>query len=122
MEKFETTLRQQLPYGRTLKDRFFYVCRAFVRNCLKAPLDFRFLEQFHNSPYGGLYRRDQIFANKKRGDLRQMLEEGQREKGFKVFPNSVLSAPIFGPLPCLGRDETLDFALMDQPLTHPLSA
>ncbi len=123
IEKFEGALRRNIPQGRPLRERFFHVGRGFVRYCLAAPLEFRFLEQFHNSPYGAAFRRDQIFGNTEGGVIHELLEEGQREKIFKVLPPSVHCALIFGPLLCLVRDQILGFTPLDQPLIeHAIAA
>lgn len=123
VEKFEEAQRRDIPQGRPLRERFFHVGRGFVRYCLGAPLDFRFLEQFHNSPYGVVYRRDLIFGNKNGGVIHELLEEGQRERILKVLPPSVHCALIFGPILCLVRDQILGFTQLDQQLIeHAIEA
>lgn len=115
-ERFREAVMREFPAGRPLRERFLHVSRVFVQYCLAAPLDFRFLEQFHNSPYGVAYRRDQILGNNDTGVLQELLEEAQREQILKPLPRTVLCALIFGPLLCLVRDQILGFAELDQSL------
>jgi AcrR family transcriptional regulator len=112
-ERFREEVMREFPARRPLRERFLHVSRIFVQHCLESPLDFRFLEQFYNSPYGVAYRRDQILGA---GILQALLEEAQREQILKLLPHTVLSALIFGPLLCLVRDQILGFIELDQPL------
>lgn len=115
-KRFAAAIMRDYPAGRPLRERFLHVSREFVRHSLAAPLDFRFLEQFHNSPYGVAYRRDQILGTAETGIIRELLEEAQREQILKALPHTVLLALIFGPLLCVVRDQILGFTELDQQL------
>ena len=45
-----------------VRERFLHLGTAILRYCISNPLDFRYLEQFHNSPYGVAFRRDKILG------------------------------------------------------------
>lgn len=114
--RFREAVMRDFPGGCPLRERFLHVGRTFVRYCLDSPADFLFLEQFHNSPYGAAYRRDQILGSQDSGVLHELLEEALREQIIKPLPHAVLSALIFGPLLCLVRDQIFGFNKMDPPL------
>ena len=77
---------------------------------------FRYLEQFHNSPYGTAYRRDRIFG-KGEGDLYRMIfEEGVAQQVTKDLPLVCLFALTFGPLLAVARDHILGFIELDEAL------
>ena len=55
------------PAGSPVRERFLHTGRQLVRYFLGSPLQFRFLEQFHNSPYGVACRRDKGVRQEKEG-------------------------------------------------------
>src|SRR5512139_2814450 len=42
--------------------RFLHLGTRFLRYCIEFPLHYRYLEQFHNSPYGVEHRRDKLMG------------------------------------------------------------
>lgn len=98
-------------------DRFIHLGTAVLRYCINNPLDFRFLEQFHNSPYGVVHRRDKLFGKTKKGDLYcELFEDGIARKDVKDLPLVVLFALAFGPLITVARDHILGFVALDEAL------
>ena len=84
--------------------------RYFIAN----PLDFRYLEQFHNSPYGTELRRDIIL--RKTGNCyiyRELLEQGVTLQVIKDLPMVILFALAFGPLKVVARDHIVGFITLD---------
>lgn len=118
VEKFEGALRRDIPQGRPLRERFFHVVRGFVRYCLAAPQDFRFLEQFHDSPYGVVYRRDRALGNADGGIFQEVIAKGKDEQLLKILPPTVLCALFFGPLLCLVHDHIFGIAECDPQMTE----
>jgi AcrR family transcriptional regulator len=116
--RFQKAVSEGLPVHRPVRERFFHIGRFFIRYCLASPLDFRFLEQFQNSPFGAAYRRDRILGNGDAGFLHDVLAEAQQEQILKPLPMAVLCALIFGPLICLIRDHVLGFIRLDEPLVE----
>lgn len=100
-----------------IQERFFHLGAAMLRYFIGNPLDFRYLEQFHNSPYGVEHRRDKILGKKDGCDLfRQLFEEGVTQQVMKDFPLVILFALFFGPLVAVARDHILGFITLEDKL------
>jgi TetR/AcrR family transcriptional regulator, repressor of fatR-cypB operon len=103
-----------------IRERFHHIFTALLRYFIANPSDFRYLEQFHNSPYGIALRRDIIL--RKSGDCfiyRELLEQGVELQVIKDLPMVILFALAFGPLKAVARDHnrgfiTLDDAMIDR--------
>jgi AcrR family transcriptional regulator len=100
-----------------IRERFLYLGTAVLGYCIANPLDFRYLEQFHNSPYGMVYRRDRMLGKREDRDMyRELFEEGVAQQVVKDFPLAILFALTFGPLLAVARDHILNFIVLDDDL------
>lgn len=100
-----------------IRERFLHLGTTLLRYFIENPLDFRYLEQFHNSPYGVEFRRDKLLGKREGCDLyRELFEDGVARQVMKDFPLAVLFALAFGPLVTLARDHILGFIVLDQTL------
>lgn len=100
-----------------VRERFIHLGTTVLRYCITNQLDFRYLEQFHNSPYGVVHRRDKLFGNSNQKDIyRELFEEGVALKVIKQLPLVVLFALAFGPLITVARDHILGFVRLDDRL------
>jgi len=100
-----------------VRERFFHLGTALLRYFIENPLDFRYLEQFHNSPYGVRFRRDNMLGQKRNCNVyRELLEEGVDEQVMKNLPLVILFALAFGPLLTVARDHILGFIPLDDSL------
>jgi len=99
------------------RERFFHLGTALLRYFIDNPLDFRYLEQFHNSPYGVGFRRDYMLGQKRNCNVyRELLEEGADGMVIKNLPLVILFALAFGPLLTVARDHILGFIPLDDSL------
>ncbi|OGR00803.1 MAG: TetR family transcriptional regulator [Deltaproteobacteria bacterium RIFOXYD12_FULL_50_9] len=97
-----------------LRQRFLHFGTALLRYFIANPRDFRYLEQYHNSPYGAEFRRDRILGKEESGGLgRGLLEEGVAQQIVKDLPLAVLFSLAFGPLVMVARDHILGFVELD---------
>ena len=106
-------------YGecKPIRERFLHLCTALLRYFIENPLDFRYLEQFHNSPYGVEIRRERILGEKEGCDVfRELFEEGVANQVIKDFPLVLLYALVFGPLLAVARDHILGFIVLNDHL------
>lgn len=100
-----------------IRDRFLHLCTALLRYFIDNPLDFKYLEQFINSPYGTAYRRDIIQGKREERDVfHELLEYGASQHVMKDLPLIALFALTFGPLLTVARDHILDFIQLDDHL------
>jgi AcrR family transcriptional regulator len=101
----------------SIKARFQRSCQEMVRYLIANPLEFRYLEQFLNSPYGVTFRRGRIFGEYDKNDVfRTLFEEGLGQRAMKDIPIVVLYALTFGPLLSVARDHILGFVQLDDQL------
>jgi AcrR family transcriptional regulator len=105
------------PEGRPIRERFLHVCTTLIRYFLSSPMEFRFIEQFHNSPYGVEHRRDKVFGKKDKDLVTELFDEGQQQQIIKDLPLPILCALTFGPLVDACRDHILQFIDLDESLT-----
>jgi len=110
------SVKAEYPVGRPIRERFLHVWQRLVNYFLVSPLEFRFIEQFHNSPYGVASRRDKILGKKDKDIITELFEEGQEQQIIKELPLQVLFALTFGPLVDLCRDHILQFIILDETL------
>jgi len=100
-----------------LRERFLHLGSALLSYFIRNPLDFRYLEQFHNSPYGVEFRREKLLRNKGDNDAYQTLfADAIDQQVAKELPLAVLFALTFGPLISAARDHILGFIDLDEAL------
>lgn len=113
-ERIYPVLLEGYTSGTLFRERFLHLGTALLSYFIENPLDFRFLEQFHNSPYGTVIRRDKILGEREGCDVfRELFEEGVSQQVLKDLPLVVLFALAFGPLLAVARDHILGFVTLD---------
>lgn len=106
------------PAGQPVPERFLHIGRRLVDYFLASHLEFRFLEQFHNSPYGVACRREKLFGKKDWNMIAALFEEALAQRIIKDLPLPVLFALAFGPLVDVCRDHILEFIVLDDLLVE----
>lgn len=105
------------PADEPLKARFLHIGTALLNYFIAYPLHFRYLEQYHNSPYGVSHRRDIIFRQEGEHDLfKSLLSEGMGSGALKDLPVYVHFALAFGPLTSLARDHVAGLITLEEEL------
>ena len=121
-EKINATLREDYPSGRPLRERFLYLIRELLRHFKVNPLDFRYMEQYFNSPYGVSMHRDRLLGKSGKHDIvMEIFKEGSSQQILKDLPVLVLFSLSFGPLLSLMRDHILGFVNLDDPLIERIT-
>jgi len=116
-ENVMVTLQEGYPISKPIRERFIHIGTALLKYFVAHPLYFRYIEQYHNSPYGVSLRRDKILSKADRRDIfKDLFEEGITQQVIKDFPLIILSALAFGPLVSSARDHTLGFIILDDTL------
>ncbi|MBN1444268.1 MAG: TetR/AcrR family transcriptional regulator [Planctomycetes bacterium] len=110
--------------GTPLRERFLSLMRGLLQYLIANPLEFRYVEQYYNSPYGISLRRDRISelrdgtsAKSDEPDmLADLLQEGISDHMVKDLPVIVLFSLAVAPLVFLARDHILGFVALDEAL------
>jgi len=108
-ERFVTALMEGYPEKGSVRERFLHMGEVLVRHLIAAPLELRFIEQFHNSPYGVAHRREKLFGEREKDIIRELFDEARQQQIFKDLDLPILFALSFGPLVDVSRDHTLRF-------------
>ncbi len=104
------------PDGGTVRERYLHAAKALMRYLVDSPREFRFIEQFQNSPYGTHRRRERMLGKGDRNLVLDLFEEGKRDGIVKDLPVPVLLALAFGPLMQICRDAAFGFIILDDRL------
>jgi TetR/AcrR family transcriptional regulator, repressor of fatR-cypB operon len=115
--KIAATVREGFPTEGPIRERFLYLTGKILRFLIENPLDFRYIEQFMNSPYGISMRRDRFLGKTGRDDLFMALfEEAIADHVVKDIPVIALFSLTIAPLIFLVRDHILGFVTLDETL------
>jgi AcrR family transcriptional regulator len=106
------------PEGRPIRERFLHVSKKLVNYFLMSPMEFRFIEQFYNSPYGVACRLDRILGKKDKHIITELFEEGLQQQIIKDMPQPILIALTFGPLIDICRNHILHYFKLDEPIIN----
>jgi AcrR family transcriptional regulator len=117
-EKMLRYLQEGYTAEAPFRVRFLHLNTALLRYFIENPLDFRYLEQFFNSPYGVAVRRDKLLGNREGGcnAFKELFEQGMAQQVLKDFPLAILFDLAFGPLLAVARDHILGFINLDEQL------
>jgi len=95
--------------------RFLHLGTRLLRYFIEHPLHFRYLEQFHNSPFGVAHRRDKLLGKEGQCTVfKDLFEQGRAQQVLKDFPLPMLFALFFGLLVAVARDHILGFIRLDE--------
>jgi len=87
------------------------------------PKNFKYVEQFHNSPYGVVFRRDRFMGQSEDcGIYVELFKQGIKQQVLKNLPLAVLCDLAFGPIISVARNHILGFVQLDEKLTAQIAA
>lgn len=109
-------LTEGYPAENSARERFLHIGRKLIAYFLASPMEFRFMEQFFNSPYGVAHRREKLFGKQEKSLIFKLFEEALERRISKELPLPVLCALTFGPLVDVCRDHILEFIVLDETL------
>jgi hypothetical protein len=110
------SVKDHYPEDQPLRERFLHIGRELVKYFLASPREFRFVEQFHNSPFGAACRQDKLLGKTENDIVVGLFEEGRQQQLIKDLPLSILFALSFGPLLDVCRDRIFQFIELDDAL------
>ncbi len=103
----------------TIEERFFHLATGLLRFFISSPLEFKYVEQFHNSPFGVAFRRDRVLGNTNGCDIyRTLFEQGVEQGNLKELPLVLLFDLAFGPIVSVARNHILGFITLDDKLVN----
>lgn len=113
-------LLQEYSIEKPFRERFLHLGTELLHHFIHNPLVFRYLEQFHNSPYGVAFRRDKILGTSASdcNVFRELFELGITQQILKDLPLVILFALFFGPVLSVARDHILGFVELDEAMIH----
>ncbi len=121
-EKINATLREGYPAESPIRERFFFLIGRLIRYFIKHPLDFRYLEQYFNSPFGISLHRDRLLGKSAGPEiLVDIFDSGIEQQVLKALPKAVLFSLSFGPLIILTRDHILGFIILDDQMIEQIA-
>lgn len=130
-EQMTAELLQGYLPDQPIRVRFLHLAIGVLRYFINNPLQFKYIEQFHNSPYGTAFRRDRLLGNLenngedlsgKRCNLyRQLFLEGVQQQIIKDLPLPVLFDLAFGPIVSVARNHILGFIQLDDELIERIA-
>lgn len=113
---------------RPISDRFMHLAMGVLDYFITHPLEFKYIEQFHNSPYGTEFRRDKLLGNTESSDsgckcdiYKQLFTEGVELQVIKDLPMPVLFDLAFGPIVSVARHHILGFIQLDNLLIQQIA-
>lgn len=116
-EKSKPLIKEGYAPDKPLRERFIHLNTALINYFIKNPLDFRFFEQFFNSPYGVVHRRDKLLGTNEGCDVfKELFEDGISRQVMKDLPIVILFDLAFGPILAVARDHILNFIALDDVL------
>jgi len=120
-EKIIAAIQMGYSEEQPLRERFLHLGTALLRFFIDHPLYFRYMEQYHNSPYGISLRRDRMMRKDDNTSMFvDIFEQGIAHKVLKDFPLHVLFPLALGPMILVMRDHTLAHVVLDEGLIRQL--
>lgn len=112
------TLLHEYDINQSIRDRFLHLCRGIFQYGIKNHYEFKFIEQFYNSPYGTTLRREELFCNcgetGQELPLEQVFADGQIQRLIKPLPLAALIALSIGPIVFLVKDSIAGLIQLDE--------
>lgn len=115
-KRIVAALHQGYSREKPFRERFVHLGTTLLRYFISNPLNFRYVEQFHNSPFGVAFRRDKLLGDTTSGCdvIKELFELGVAQQILKDFPLVILFDLFFGPVVSLARDHILGFIQLDE--------
>ena len=107
--------------GSSEKDQFFALVTTLTKHLIDNPLEFKFLEQYYNSPYGTEKKREKFFEEIPVNEDERPFLSLLKGEAFKDLPIPALHALAFGPLILSVRDHLSGIQTLDEELINQIA-
>lgn len=105
--RIESMFRSGYSEERPFRERFFCLWGNLFRYLLEHPTEFKFLEQYFDSPFGVVKRKQKLESSI--GVFEKLYEDGKKQQVIKDLPLVVLCDFTFGPITQLVKDHIFGF-------------
>lgn len=126
--RITTALMSGYKANQPIRDRFLHLAIGILKYFITHSLEFKYIEQFHNSPYGTAHRRDNLLGNSESSDTvrkcdiyKQLFTEGLELQVIKDLPMPLLFDLAFGPIVSVSRNHILGFIKLDEELIRQIA-
>lgn len=130
--RITTVLLQDYLPEQQIKERFLHLVIGILKYFINNPLEFKYVEQFHHSPYGTDFRRDRLLGNLENGNnhsdssqkcdiYKQLFMEGLEKQIIKNLPLPILFDLAFGPITSVARNHILGFVKLHDDLIQQIA-
>lgn len=126
--RITAALMEGYTQGGPIQERFIHLAGGILEYFISHPLEFKYIEQFHNSPFGTAFRRDKLLGNTDTADssrrcdiYKQLFNEGLAQRAIKDLPLPLLFDLAFGPIISVARNHILGFVQIDQTLINRIA-
>jgi AcrR family transcriptional regulator len=123
--RLNTVLMEDYPTDQPIRRRLDHYYISLIGFFIDNPLEFKFLGQFYDSPYGVALRRDKIFAqtdhNNSNESIKSLFEQGIAAGIIKDLPLVLLFAFFIGSLISVTRDHIFGFIQLDEPMMQQMA-
>ncbi|SNB47111.1 TetR/AcrR family transcriptional regulator [Geobacter sp. DSM 9736] len=116
-QRLVAAVMEGYPERKGVRDRYIHLATILIKYFIASPMEFRFAEQFHNSPYGAAHRREKVFGKQEKDICTEIFEDGKGQGIVKDLPLVMLFALTFGPLVDMCRDHILGFIDLNEELS-----
>lgn len=114
-----TFLYQGYSKQRPIRERYIHIATRLFSYFTVNSLDFMYMEQFNNSPYGIFFSKDKMLKRFDKNDIcTELFNEGIAQQIIINLPNVILFNLAFGSLIALARDHILGFIELDEGLIN----
>lgn len=127
--ELESKLNAVLLEGYTLdkpfRERFLHLVTGLLKFFIASPLEFKYIEQFHHSPYGVAFRRDRLLGQTESEGCHciysELFTQGVAQQVIKDLPRVLLFDLAFGPIISVARNHILGFIQLDDYLINQIA-
>lgn len=120
--RLNKALAEDYPADRSVRERLYHYYTGLIEFFIENPMEFKFLGQYYDSPYGVALRREKIFSqsNNDYGSetIKSLFEQGIAAGEIKDLPIVILFALFIGSLISVSRDHIFGFIKLDRRLAE----
>jgi AcrR family transcriptional regulator len=120
--RLNAVLAENYPADRSVRERLYHYYIGLIGFFIENPMEFKFLGQYYDSPYGVALRREKIFSKSSNDygseTIKSLFVQGIAAGEIKDLPIVILFALFIGSLISVSRDHIFGFSQLDRRLAE----